>query len=176
MAKKIHEDELKRQLQQWGRGPVENLAKMYRAHASNPNFFEALVRIYSSEQEFQTPVAWLVKHHYSQGHRLPKHVTEALMACCHTVEAWPARIYLLQLIPQMDLSSQSLLRAEDLVRSCLKDSNTFVRAWAINGLHALTRYVPELTAEVLFICEKALETETAAIKSRVRKILAEIQA
>lgn len=176
MTKEPYRNELKRQLQQWGGGPVENLDKMYRAHVSDPNFFEELVRIYSSVQAFQTPVAWLVKHHYSQGHRLPKHVTEALMACCHTVEAWPAKIYLLQLIPQMDLSSQSLLRAEDLVRSCLKDSNTFVRAWAINGLHALTRYMPGLTSELLFICQKAMETETAAIKARVRKILAEMQA
>ena len=50
----------------------------------------------------------------------------------------------------------------------IESRRTFVRAWAYNGLGVLAVCNPELRAEVERLFDRAAETETAAVKARIR--------
>ena len=79
------------------------------------------------------------------------------------------------MLPSLEVSFGSMASVENFVRICLKESNKFVRAWAYNGMYELTKYMPELQPEVLFLCQKAMETESPAVKARVNKVIARLQ-
>lgn len=161
-------------LKMWDGIRVGYLMDLYKANFSDPSFFEHLVMLCVKEQDLQKTTTWLIKHHYDSGRALPNFLTRKLLTACRNVENWEAKLHLLQLLPHVELTGNSLISAEDFVRNCLNDNNKFVRAWAYNGLYELTKYVPALKTELEFICERAMKTESAAIKSKVRKILANI--
>ena len=162
---------LKSKLGLWDCIHIEYLIKLYRENSSDIEFFENLVTICINEQELQKTTTWLIKHHYDNGQTLPNSFTERLLTSCKTVENWEAKLHLLQLLPHFKLTNKSIPIADDFARNCLIDNNKFVRAWAYNGLYELTKYIPEMKTELEFICQRAMETESAAIKSKVKKIL-----
>lgn len=158
-------------LKLWDGVHIEYLSELYRANFKRLEFFENLVTLTIHEQDLQKATTWLLKHHYDQGQTLPKLLTEKLLTTCNNIVNWEAKLHLLQLLPHFKLTGKSIPVADDFVRNCLKDNNKFVRAWAYNGLFELTKYIPEMKTELEFICLRALETESAAIKSKVKKIL-----
>jgi len=64
---------------------------------------------------------------------------------------------------------------DSFVRKCLKSEVKFVRAWAYQGFFELTKYIPEYKNECQLLCEEAMERESGAIKSRVRKVLKQLE-
>lgn len=158
-------------LKSWDGVHIEYLTNLYNIDKTNADFFENLVTICVNEQDLQKTTTWLIKHHYDNGQVLPKPLTEKLLTACNNVENWEAKLHLLQLLPHFELTEKSIIITEDFVRNCLTDKNKFVRAWAYNGLYELTKYIPELKTELEFICQRAMETESASIKSKVKKIL-----
>jgi hypothetical protein len=158
-------------LKSWDGVHIEYLKKLYNSDNTNANFYENLVSICTTEKDLQKVSTWLIKHHYDNGHTLSNSETERLLTSCNTAENWEAKLHLLQLLPHFELTEKSIIIADDFVRNCLTDSNKFVRAWAYNGLYELTKYIPELRTELEFICQRAMEIESAAIKSKVKKIL-----
>ena len=163
--------ELNSKLKLWDGVHIEYLAELYGANSSRLEFFENLVTICVNEQDLQKTATWLIKHHYDNGQTLPKQLTERLLTSCKTVKNWEAKLHLLQLLPYFKLTNKSIILTEDFIRKCLEDNNKFVRAWAYNGFYELTKYIPELREELEFVCQRAMETESAAIKSKVKKIL-----
>jgi hypothetical protein len=133
-----------------------------------------LVTICIDVKDLQKTSTWLIKHHYDNGHTLPQSLTEKLLTACKHIENWEAKLHFLQLIPHVKLTNVSIMITEDFVRACLADDNKFVRAWAYNGFYALTTYTPELKTELAFICKRALETESASIKAKVRKVMLQL--
>jgi len=163
--------ELNNKLKLWDGVHIECLTELYSENYSSSDFFESLVTICVNEQDLQKTATWLIKHHYDNGQTLPEQLTERLLISCETVKNWEAKLHLLQLLPHFKLTDKSIIISEDFIRKCLEDKNRFVRAWAYNGLYELTKYIPELKTELEFICQRAMETESAAIKSKVKKIL-----
>lgn len=162
---------LKSKLKLWDGVHIEYLANLYNTDKTNEDFFENLVTICANEQDLQKTTTWLIKHHYDNGQTLPESLTERLLATCKSVENWEAKLHLLQLFPHFKLTDKSIIITEDFARKCLADNNKFVKAWAYNGLYELTKFIPELKTELEIICQRAMETESAAIKSKVRKII-----
>ena len=158
-------------LKLWNGVQTEYLIQLYRENYLNPVFFDDLATIYVKEKDLQKTTTWLIKHHYDNGHILPDSLTEKLLAVCKDVENWEAKLHLLQLLSKFKLTKKSIITVEDFVRKCLADDNKFVRAWAYHGLYELTKYIPEMKLEVELLCQRAMETESAAIKSKVRKII-----
>lgn len=158
-------------LKSWDGFHIEYLKNLYNTDKTNADFFGNLVTICINEQDLQKATTWLIKHHYNSGQLLPKPLTAKLLTACKNVENWEAKLHLLQLFPHFELTEKSIAVVEDFARNCLTDNNKFVRAWAYNGLYELTKYIPELKTELEFICQRAMETESAAIKSKVKKIL-----
>ena len=158
-------------LRQWDGVRVEYLKELYIANSSSIDFFDKLVTICVNEQTLENAATWLIKHHYDNGRTLPEFLTERLLAGCKNLKNWEAKLHVLQIIPHVTLSEKSTIIIDEFVRECLADNNKFVRAWAYNGFYVLTKYIPELKTELELICQRAMETESAAVKSRVRKII-----
>ena len=158
-------------LKSWDGVHVSYLTELYNSFSSSTEFFKNVINICKNNPELHIPATWLVKHHYDQGNSLPYLLTEEYLKECANFNVWEAKLHLLQVFPHFNLSDNSVVLMEDFVRDCLTDKKKFVKAWAYNGLFALTKYNPELVTEVEFICNKAMQTESAAIKAKVRKIL-----
>ncbi len=161
-------------LKKWDGKHIKYLTKLYQTNSGDPSFPENLVAIIINEKDLQKTATWLIKHHYDNGQTLSPLLIEKLLKVCGNVDNWEAKLHLLQLLPHFKLTHNTLLSTENFVRACLNDSNKFVRAWTYNGLYELTKYIPELKTEVEFLCQRALETESAAVQARVRKILLEL--
>ena len=158
-------------LRLWDGVRVEYLKELYIANSSSIDFFEKLVTICVNEQTLENAATWLIKHHYDNGRTLPEFLTERFLMGCKYLENWEAKLHVLQIIPHVTLSKKSIIIIDEFVRECLADNNKFVRAWAYNGFYVLTKYIPELKKELELICQRAMETESAAVKSRVIKIV-----
>lgn len=171
MENNMTNSELINKLKLWDGVHIEYLTELYRANFSKLDFFENLATLCVTEQDLQKITTWLIKYHYDNGHTLSQLITEKLMTSCKTVKNWEAKLHILQLLPYFNLTDKSIALADDFARNCLTDKNKFVRAWAYNGLYELTKYIPEMKTELEFICQRAMETESAAIKSKVRKII-----
>ena len=163
--------DLKSKLKLWDGVHIEYLKELYEENSLSLDFFENLVTICVNEEDLQKTATWLIKHHYDNRQTIPEYLTERLLTTCKSIENWEAKLHLLQLIPHFKLTEKTILISYKFAKECLADNNKFVRAWAYNGLYILTKYSPELKPELEFICQKALETESAAIKSKVRKII-----
>lgn len=158
-------------LKSWDGIHIEYLTKLYHQEKINVDFFEDLITICIKEQDLQKAVTWLIKHHYDNGQVLQNTLTERLLTACENVRNWEAKLHLLQLLPHFELSENSVIIADDFTRKCMIENNKFVRAWAYNELYELTKYIPELETELELICQRAMESESASIKSKVNKIL-----
>ncbi len=158
-------------LKKWDGVHIDYVTNLYKTHCNTPLFFESLVDIYSNEKDLQKVTTWLIKHHYNNGYSLPQTLTEKLANASGTVEHWEAKLHILQLLPYFKLTDESFVKTYDFVRQCLKDENKFVRAWAYHGMYELSIYVPELKSELEHLCNRAMETESASVKAKVKKVL-----
>lgn len=158
-------------LKAWDGVHIEYLTDLYNTDKTNADFLGNLVTICINEQDLQKTATWLIKHHYDSGQVLPKPLIKKLLTACNNVKIWEAKLHLLQLLQHFELTEKTIIITENFARNCMTDNNKFVRAWAYNGLYELTKYIPELKTELEFICQRAMETESASIKSKVKKIL-----
>jgi hypothetical protein len=158
-------------LKVWDGVHIEYLTKLYNAEKTNTYFFENLITICTIDKDLQIASTWLIKHHYDNGNTLPILDTDNLLNICTTLKNWEAKLHLLQLLPHFRLTNKTITLVDDFTRNCLTDNNKFVRAWAYNGLYELTKYLPEMKTELELICQKAMETESASIKAKVKKVL-----
>lgn len=164
-------NELLESLQNWDGVHIDYVTNLYQTHCNAPSFFDDLIEIYTSKKDLQKVTTWLIKHHYDNGKTLPQTLTEQLAIVAPTVENWEAKLHILQLLPHFKLTDESFVKADDFVRQCLKDKNKFVKAWAYHGMYELSIYVPEMKEELEHLCNRAMETESASVKSKVKKVL-----
>ncbi|MEO1652638.1 MAG: hypothetical protein AAFU64_03750 [Bacteroidota bacterium] len=168
-------EKLKAALLAWDGVHTDLLIDIYQKNREQPDFFEKLILISQEQADLQMATTWLVKHHYDQKESLGDAQMNELFAICPQVTAWEAKLHLLQVMGKFRLSEKNLIPVEDFVRQCLEDEVKFVRAWAYHGLYELSQFNPELKREIRYWGERALETESASIKSKVRKILAKLE-
>lgn len=150
---------------------IESLRRMYAERVDDSGFFDLLISKCFSDSESQRDTTWLVKHHYASGKTLPEFQVNKLLGICENVAQWETAVHILQLLSKFKLTEHTIILVEDFVRKSLIHPNKFVRAWAFQGMYELSKYMPGLTGELYALCEKALETEGAAVKARVRKVL-----
>ena len=158
-------------LQAWDGVHTQYLMGVYAAEMNDAAFFKGLIASCASNAEVQIAATWLIKHHYDNGNTLDRSDTEKLVKLSAALESWEAKLHVLQLLPHFKLSDETVILADDFARECLTHPNKFVRAWAYQGLFTLTKYMPEMKRELAILCQGAMETESAAIKAKVRKIL-----
>ena len=163
----------KERLRSWDGIHMEHLSSIYHDYRSQDNFFDNLID-WSSESDIQAATTWLIKHHYDSGLKLNKTQTEHLIKATGELNSWEAQLHVLQILGKLEIDETRLLMVDEFVRRCLKSENKFVRAWSYQGLYELYKYGVVDSEELKAHCEIAMETESASIKSRVRKILKQV--
>lgn len=158
-------------LLQWDGKHTDYLIDVYTRNAITPSFYKDLIVIISDQPKTQVASTWLIKHHYDQKNQLPDILITELLKSCDLLEEWGAKLHILQILPKVTIADNCLNAVDLFVRKCIKDKQKFVRAWGYQGLYEVSKSIPEYTDELKAMCNKALETESAAVKVRLRKIL-----
>ena len=161
-------------LEAWDGTHTDYLIQVYLENGESEDFFQALLDLYAGKPDLQVASTWLIKHHYDKGRTLPERLETSLIFTAKELNAWEAKLHLLQLLPKFSLHPNHIPYLEDFVRACLEEEKTFVRAWAYQGFYEVAQHKPELFPELKQLCAQALESEKASVKARVRKIVGKI--
>ncbi len=161
-------------LETWDGKHVDHLIDIYDNRHNDPDFFDELIQITKEQQHLQVATTWLFKHHYDSKKRLSDTQTHMILNLSYTFSHWEAQLHILQLLPHIYISEENFITIEDFVRPCLNSNTKFVRAWAYEGFYQLTKEQPTYIEELKALCDKAMLTESASVKARIRKILKRI--
>ncbi|MEM9679108.1 MAG: hypothetical protein AAF901_02190 [Bacteroidota bacterium] len=159
----------------WDSVHTEHLINIYDTNVSGEPFFDDLISITNTHQDLQIATTWLIKHHYDQKQKLSEQQGNLLLGTILNFKAWEAKLHVLQILPFLSIPESHFILVEDFVRACLNDDVKFVRAWAYQGFYELTKYQPSYIPELKLLCDKALLTESASIKSRVKKVVKQLE-
>lgn len=154
----------------WDGTHTNYLGQVYQTSCSDPSFADTLTQICLEHPQLQIAATWLLKHAIEQTKDTSAEAVSELLKHWRQIDTWQVKLHLLQILPLIKLTEDILIDTEDFARSCLKDENKFVRTWAYQGLYEVSRHIPGLKREVSYLCERGMETESAAVKARIRKI------
>lgn len=158
-------------LEAWDGKHIDHLIEVYNNHANDSEFFEQLIEITKQQQHLQVAATWLFKHHYDSKKTLSESQIDGILNLSPTFTDWGAQLHVLQLLPHIRISIKNFMLVEGFVRTCLNSNVKFVRAWAYEGFYQLTKLQPTYTEELKALCDKAMLTESASVKARIRKII-----
>ena len=143
-------EDLKRRIETWNGVHMDHLKSIYEDYRSQASFFDLMIS-WSSTPGIQAATTWLIKHYYDSGFELNKD-----------------QLHVLQILPHLEIETDQLILLDKFVRRCLKSNNKFVRAWAYQGLYQLYEKSAVSLSEIRSLCEMAMETESASIKSKAQ--------
>lgn len=86
------------------------------------------------------------------------------------------RWHLAQVLPRLELSRRDCMIVTSVFRRYLRDRSRIVKTFAMQGLADLTKQDPSLTNSIRPILSSLTKTGSAAMKSRGRKLLAQLRA
>lgn len=162
-------------LKQWNGKQTGLLSSIYHENVHNPKFWEELLEIYLNYPDLENATTWLFKHQLDTKRELEVSIVNQLLLRANNVMHWEAQLHLLQIIPSVTLDSTVLESVEQLIRKGLESKNKFVRAWSYTGMYELSFHWPTLKNELLFLCNKGIETESASVKVRIKKVLQKLE-
>ena len=122
----------------------------------------------SEEPELQVGATWVIKCLAERGVVLRGPQAGALLQLLGRRIAPDATLHVLQTLPFVEVATAEEPALKRALLALIKSGRAFVRAWAYNGLGVLAVCNPELRAEVERLFDRAAETETAAVKARIR--------
>lgn len=154
----------------WDGKSAGEISAVYQHYRDDPGFLDELITL-SEQPATQMGATWLLKHHFDNGGILNTGQIKQIYQLLPGLQDWGSKLHILQCIPQMPITEASRKAVEGFVRQCLNEKNKFVRAWAYNGFNELARQYPQYQETVKLLIEKALETEAASVKARIRNIL-----
>ncbi len=86
------------------------------------------------------------------------------------------RWHLAQVLPRLELSRRDCVIVAAVLRRYLRDHSRIVKTFAMQGLADLTRQDPSLKSSIRPLLSSLTKTGGAAMKSRGRKLLAQLRA
>lgn len=92
------------------------------------------------------------------------------------VEQPELRWHLAQVLPRLELSRRDCLIVAAVLRRYLRDHSRIVKTCAMQGLADLTKQDPSLRSSIQPLLSSLTKTGSAAMKSRGRKLLAQLRA
>lgn len=124
----------------------------------------------SPEERLQTAASWVLK--WLQENRVvyPAERVRALLRLLGRVDAWEARLHLLQMLDGLEIPSRAARTLRETLTIYTRDSSKFVRAWSYSGLFVRANQHPRYRREVLVLLDEASNDEAASVRARVRRI------
>lgn len=168
---------LKSAIEAWDGQSATALCRVHDQHKDDPDLAQTLVELIGSLR-YRMAATRLLKRHLESAAPVPDRtsVARTLFARLDKLEHWECRLNILQCLPYLPVGDDDVAGVERFLRVCLADHNRFVRAWAYNGFHLLSRQHPRFAAEAAAILEAGLRDEPASIKARIRHCLAPAEA
>jgi hypothetical protein len=96
---------------------------------------------------------------------------QKLLGLLAEAEQIELRWHLALMVPRLDLSARERERAAAGLQRYMEDRSSIVKTFAMQGLADLARQDPSLRETAKRISEESLQTGTAAMKARARKVL-----
>jgi len=118
----------------------------------------------------RTGATWLLKNWAGNGVELTAQQTRALLATLPDLVNWEARLHLCQMLPHIRIPKASIGTLVWFLESCQCDENKYLRAWAYDGFHELSRQYPEYNEYVRGILDEGEAEKSAAVRARIRII------
>lgn len=111
---------------------------------------------------------WVLKHLFDHAYRAGEAERDAILALLEDVEETMAQLHLLQILPYLRIPASATERLFVRVVELSGSPNTFVRAWAFNGLAYLADQHPNYHAAVEQRLGDAMTSEKASVRARIR--------
>ena len=122
----------------------------------------------SDEVELQVGATWVLKHLAERGSAPCGPSAAKLLGLLSRSVAPDALLHILQTMPHMHIDADQRSGLGDALMELIKSRHTFIRAWAYNGLGVLAAHDPSQRSEVERLFDRAVKTDTAAVKARIR--------
>lgn len=167
MKKKV----LKEWYLQWDGTHTDYLKNLYREYRDDPSFIPATLALLETEEAVEVPSSWVLKHHVDQGEMLSSDQVAQLVKILDGLSFWESQLHLLQIIPNVSLTTAHAEHLEPSIRPFLFADKKFVKAAAFTAYFEIVILIPELQHEFRLICEDALERASASVKVRIRRAL-----
>lgn len=128
------------------------------------------------DAKLQTAASWLLKRLQEEGCAFSADQVEGLLDLLEQVEAWEARLHLLQMLPAWTLPAKRshALRRLFLSPGFLQAPNKFLRAWTYNALAVLATQHTAFRPEVAALLQSGAEEEAASVRARIRNLVKDL--
>jgi hypothetical protein len=160
---------LERELADWDGRSKASIESIYERAKIRRGFVAAVIAL-AVRVEFEVGATWLLKRHLEDGGRLVPAQSDRLFELLGALEAWEARLHVLQSLPHLRIREAHVPAVQRLARDGIASERPFVRAWAYSGFCELANEYPEFTAEAERLLERARGDEAASVRARVRRI------
>lgn len=162
-------------LYEWKGTHVDYLISIYQSFIEDDGFLDTLIELYLSDKSLGRATTWLIKHHYDKGNRLAKDQILKILSAVNDLEHWESKLHVLQLVPHFQIDREISENIEPFVQASIQSEKKFVKAAAYTAYFEIVKNIPELRNELRLLCDRALETESASVKSKVRKIVKQLE-
>lgn len=160
-----------KQLSGWDRKHTDYLIALYNENSNKVDFIDVIINVYLQSNDLDHSTTWLIKHFVDEGNRLNDSQTDKVLSKINELEYWESLLHLLQLIPTMRLTPKNAKSIEHCVHSLMSSEKKFVKAAAYDAYFEIVKIFPKLRNEFHMRCEDALQNESAAIRSKVKKLV-----
>jgi len=169
----MYKNDLSEKLSKWDRKHRGYLIEIYQENQRNPKFLNTIIDIYINQNrdDLEHSTTWIIKHFLDKGGVLNKIQIDTILSNIGNLNFWESQLHILQITPKVDLTVKNAKLMESNVRAMMKSDKKFVRAAAYEAYFEIVKLIPELKNEFIALCEHALETESASIKSKVKRII-----
>ncbi|MCP3667721.1 MAG: hypothetical protein GY696_35390 [Gammaproteobacteria bacterium] len=162
--------ELEAEINGWDGKDARIISVIYKAHHNDTDFLAEILRLLKRDEHLQKGASWLLKQYLEKGGAIVQEDIDRIYQLLPDLERWESKLQLLQSIPHLPISEQSLISVESFLRYALSDENKFIRAWAYNGFYLLSCQYPKYRHEAEQIIDMAMEDEAPSVKARIRNI------
>ena len=122
----------------------------------------------TDEMELQVGATWVLKHLAERGTPPRGPGAAKLLGLLGRPFAPDAVLHILQTLPHMHIDDDQRRGLRHALMELIESRRTFIRAWAYNGLGILAAHDASLRSEVERLFDRAVKTDTAAVKVRIR--------
>ncbi|KKJ76842.1 hypothetical protein WH95_10410 [Kiloniella litopenaei] len=160
---------LQNSLATWDTKSAEDIRKIYAQYVNAPNFEQDLVASLQIK-DLQQGATWLLKHHLCQKGLATSIYSDTLFNNLDLFDEWESWLHILQSFEHLIIDISHKKSVEQFVRNSLKSDNKLIRAWGYHGFYYLSQQFPEYQTEVKSLMQKALLSEAASVKARIRNL------
>lgn len=160
-------------IESWDKKKVQVIIGIYQTYCARIDFADDLLRLLEkSISTYEQGVTWLIKHHVEQGGMLAKRqVSTLLRKILPNLDHWEAKLHVFQILPLIVIPTSCASIVFNTAMINCSTNKVFLRAWCFQAMAEACRVDQRYTQQVNSICQRAIKTESAAVRARIKMVL-----